>query len=110
MAIALATTTISVQRLPADTSRDGYDDVPARTTVKTGLRAVIGSPSGRETITTGNRTVATFTLNSDPFDFEPTDRVTDEATGDEYDVIWTRTRSELIPHTEGRLQQASGAA
>lgn len=108
--LPFAATTVTVKRLPADATRDGYDDVPARTTAKTGLRATIGAPSGRETVVAGDRTVVTFTLNTDPFDFQPTDQIIDETTGQTYELIWSRTRTALIPHTEGRLMRASGTA
>lgn len=110
MSLPVATTTITVKRLPSDDTRDGYDDPPARATVAAGLRAHIGSPSAREQVTTGNRTVATCALTSDPFDFEPTDQVIDETTGEQFELVWARTRPGLLAHTEGRLVQTAGAA
>lgn len=109
MSLPLATTTVTVLRLPADVMRDGYDDPPDRTSVVTGLRAQIGSPSGRESVTAGDRTVATFTLHTDPFEFTASDRIVDEGTGETYDLVWAQRRDGMLAHTVGALVQATGA-
>lgn len=111
MAIPLATTTIAVSRVPPDATRDGYDTPPAPVIVATAVPAVIGAPSGSQDITYGDRTVVTFRLNCDPTDLRPGDTVTDEVTGETYRTLWARTRRGLgLDHTEGSLQQVSGAS
>lgn len=113
MSLPLATTTISVLRLPDDdpsNPRDGADDPPERSKVATGIRAQIGSPSGTENRQGGNRTVMRYALHCDPFDFKPTDQIQDEATGTVYDLDWAETRRALIPHTVGGLTRTRGAA
>lgn len=107
--IPLATTTVAVWRLPADPDRDGYDTPPARQQVKLGLRAHIGSPSGRHSIADG-RTVTTFRLDTDPFDFAIDDQIQDESTGEVYMLAWARKRVALgLDHVEGAMYLIEGA-
>ncbi len=107
--IPFAVTTITVRRVAADPTRDGYDPAPAPTVTATAVRAVISSPSGMETLTAGERTTVTFTLTADPTDLRSDDTVTDDTTGETYRVEWTRQRRGLgLAHTTGRLKQVTG--
>lgn len=109
--IPLATTTITVSRVPRDPTRDGYDTAPAAVPVVAGLRAHIGSPSGSQNIATGDRTVVTFALDADPADIQADDTVTDDTTGQTYRVIWARSRVALgLDHVQGAIEQVGGAA
>lgn len=109
--IPLATTTLSISRVPDDPTRDGTDTPPAAATVATGVRAVIGNPSGSQNITSGDRTVVTFPFTTDPADITADDTLTDEQTLDTYRVMWARTRHGLgLDHTEGECEQVAGAS
>lgn len=109
--IPLSTTTITVTRVPPDPARDGYDTQPAAAPVASNVRAVIGSYSGRQQITTGDRTVVTFTLRADPCDIRADDTVTDNGNGQTYRVIWARVRIALgLDHVEANLEQVAGAS
>lgn len=48
--IPLATTTISVKRVAADDTRDGYDPLPAPSTVAAGVRAHLSSPDRKSVV------------------------------------------------------------
>lgn len=109
--IPIATTTITVKRVPADDTRDGYDTPPAAVTIATGVAASIGAPSGSQNITTGDRTVVTFKLTCDPTDLQADDSVVDDTTGEEYRCIWARQRQGLgLDHTTAALEQVEGAS
>lgn len=109
--IPLATTTLTVSRVPADPTRDGYDTQPAAAPVVTGLNAVIGNPGGSQNITAGDRTVVTFPLTTDPADIQADDTILDEQTGEQYRVMWARNRSGLgLDHVEGEVEQVAGAS
>lgn len=109
--LPLATTTITVKRVPADPTRDGYDTPPAATTIASGVRAVIGNGSGSQNITAGDRTVVTFPFTADTTDVQADDTVIDETTGDTYRVEWARSRQGLgLDHTAGQLEQVGGAS
>lgn len=92
--IPLATTTISVLRVPADEPADGedyrdpYDAQPERTVVVAGVRARIGQPSSRERVAGGTQAITDLALWCDPFNgaLLATDHVLDEATGDVYEL------------------------
>jgi hypothetical protein len=109
--LPLATTTIDITRVAHDATRDGYDPRPNPTTVARNVRAVIGSPSGRQNISAGDRTVVTWSLRADPCDLTADDTVTDNTTGDTYRVIWARQRYELgLGYTAAGLEQVAGAS
>lgn len=106
--IPLATTTISITRPPDTANVDGYDTTGDPTTVITGVRAQISSPSGRNTITVGNRTVYVWKITADPCDLRSDDTVTD-ADGNTFRVQWARQRRGLgLDHTTGGLIQVEG--
>lgn len=90
--IPTATTTITVLRVaPGDVTDDPYSGAtPAdRTTVITGVRAVIDRGRGSERVAGGEQGVVDLTLTCDPVSLGHTDQVRDDATGDVYDVTWT---------------------
>lgn len=111
MSIPLATTTITVKRVPPDDTRDGYDAAPDPATIASGVAANIGAPSGSQNITTGDRTVVTFKLTCDTTDLQADDQVVDDNTGDTYRCIWARARQGLgLDHTTAALEQVEGAS
>jgi hypothetical protein len=91
MALPLATTTITIERSDQDGTKDAYDGV-SFASIATGIRAVIGSPSGTETAQAGSSEQVGARLNADPCDLRHDDRVTDETTGEVWLVTWTRRR------------------
>lgn len=108
--IPLATTTISVKRVAADDDRDGYDPLPSASTVATGVRAHLSSPSGREDRAGGSRQTSTARLLCDPTDLLHTDTVVDDSTSLEYAVVGVEQHVGLgLDHTAAALQLVSGA-
>lgn len=104
MSIPIATTTISVERSDQDGTKDAYDGV-SYSTVFSGIRAVIGSPSGAETNAAGSSEDVGARLNCDPIDLRHGDRVVDDQTGERWEVTWTRRRLGLgLDHTVADLR------
>lgn len=89
--LPLATTTITVLRSNQDGTRDAVDGVTFSTLVS-GVRAVIGSDSGRETNVGGSSESVDARLDCDPCDLRHGDRITDETTGETWGVSWVRRR------------------
>lgn len=108
MGVPLATTTITVSsRTVAD---DPYDSTPTPATVATGVAAHISSPSGRETVRGGSQEVIDKVLAADPVALTHTHRVTDDVTGDVYEVVWVDQRVGLgLDHTVAGLRRAGAA-
>lgn len=107
MSIPVSTTTITVERSDQDGTRDSYDGV-SFTTAFSGIRAVIGSPSGAETNAGGSSEDVSARLNCDPIDLHHDDRVTDDQTGEQWLVTWTRRRIGLgLDHTVADLRAIS---
>lgn len=108
MSIPLATTTISVLRADID-GVDPYDPAPAASTIATGVRAVISSPSGSENIVGAEQETVTFRLDCDPTNLTHHDQVVDETSGETFDVVWARQRSGLgLDYTQAGLRQVQG--
>ena len=109
MPIPLALTTISVRR--PDPTVDGYAETkPDPTLIVTGLPASITNDSGTSVLTGGVRTEYMYVLNADPADIQAQDLVTDDATGQEYVVVWATLRQGLgLDHVSGRLRIVRGA-
>lgn len=100
MSLPVATTTITVER---GTGGDAYDG-QTFSTVHSGVRAVIGSPSGAETNQGGSSEQQTARLNCDPIDLRHTDRVTDDQTAITYEVTFAARRLGLgLDHTVADL-------
>jgi hypothetical protein len=111
VAIPLATTTVSVLRVPADPDRDPYDPTPEPSTVATGVRATISTSSGTETVAGGSQEVVNFRMSCDQFPakLHHKDMVVDEQSGETYNVVWTVTRNGMgLDHLQAGLQQVSG--
>lgn len=94
MSIPLNTTTITVRRSNQDGTLDAIDGV-TYTTLKSGIRAVISSPSGAETNAGGSSEDTTASLACDVTDIRHTDRILDETTGETWEVSWARLRAGL---------------
>lgn len=106
--IPVATTTITISRPRTD--EDPYD-TPVVRPVANGIRAVIGSPSGRDHILGGHQEIVTAKLDCDPCDLKHYDRVTDDTTDDTYSVVSIRTRVGLgLDHIEAGLNAVAGAS
>lgn len=106
--IPLATTTIAILRPRAGV--DAYDP-QAHRTIRRGIRAHIGAPSGRDRHIGGDQSTITDHLDADPCDLQHADRVRDETTGDLFDVVWVRSRQGFgLNHVAAGLTQTVGAA
>lgn len=114
MSIPLATTTITVWRIPVNSGadlRDPTDAQPAHERIASGVRAQISSPFGRERNQGGVQEVVEFSLSCDPTDMSNLDRIEDDATGEMYEVVWARQRVGLgLDHTRAGLKQVTGFA
>jgi hypothetical protein len=107
--IPLATTTVTVTRSGSTAYDDGYDTLPAPTIVAAGVRAHLSAPSGREAVDGGSAQTVQWRLTCDPVDLHHADTVTDDSTGDVWDVVWAQTRTALgLAHTVAGLTRASG--
>lgn len=111
MALTVASTTITVMRLPDDPDRDPYDEPPAAEEAYTSVRAHIGSPTGREQAVGGQQSVTDLRLVCDPIDLRHTDQVVDDTTGETFDVVWVKQRTGLgMDHTSAFLKHVEGLA
>lgn len=107
MTLPLAVTTITVRRPPAG---DPYEPATAPV-IATGVRAVIGSPSGSERRIGGQLSEITDVLNCDVTDLDHRDLVDDEVTGESYSVEWVRKRIGLgLDHVKAGLRQTKGGS
>lgn len=108
MTIPLATTTITVEATTEAEPGEGRTTA----TVATGVRAVIGSPSGAERYAPGGGTSRiTHTLNADPCPelVDNTFVVVDELTGQRFEVEWVQHRNGLgLDHTKAGLVEHVG--
>lgn len=117
MSIPLATTVISIYRRPDQSNVDPWDATipgtdqaaPTATAVATGIRAVIGQPSGSERLQGGSQMVITDHLTCDPTDLRHTDQVRDEISGQWFAVVTTQLRTGLgLDHVESSLKRVVG--
>lgn len=109
--ITLATTTITVLRVADDPDRDPYDPPPAASEVATGVRAHIGSATGREQAVGGQQSVTDLRLVCDPVDLRHTDQVRDDTTGETFEVVWVKQRTGLnLDHTAAYVRHVEGLA
>lgn len=108
MSLPLSTTTITVQSTVEAEPGEGRTTA----TVATGVRAVIGSPSGRERPAPGGGTSRiTHTLDADPVPelADGTCLVVDEADGRTFEVEWVTHRVGLgLDHTKAGLIEKVG--
>jgi hypothetical protein len=91
MSIPIATTTITILRSDQDGETDAYDGV-TYSTHRSGVRAVIGAPSGSETNAGGSSEQQGARLNCDTVDLRHDDRVYDERSHVTYEVTFTARR------------------
>ena len=108
--IPLATTTITVSRVEA-TDVDPYDAAqPSPTTIASGVRAVVGTPSASVALSSGDKVVYAASLRCDPVDVQPGDTVTD-STGTAWTVLWAREVNAVgLDFMEGQLRLVQGNA
>lgn len=110
MSIPLASTTVSILR-PLVTINDPYNDNTGTdySTVESGIRAHISSPSGREIVRGGEQADVSFHLSADPCDLDHADRIVDEMTGATYLVDWTFDRPGFgLDHVEAGIRKIVG--
>lgn len=94
--IPIATTTITVTREARPATEDplgeGYDEPEDRddtaATIAGGVRAVIATGSGNGSKAGGESEQVEFRLTCDPCPLSYLDTVTDDTTGDVYEVRW----------------------
>jgi hypothetical protein len=109
--IPLATTTVSIDRVPLSATRDSYDVPPAASQVATGVRAHLSAPSGREVLAGASKEIVDRHLDCDVADLLHGDTVTDLTTGTTYTVVWVHKRAGLgLDRMEAGLRIASGVA
>lgn len=108
MTIPVATTTIKVEEAAEAEPGEGR----TWATIASGVRAVIGSPSGSaRPADGGGASTVVWRLIADPVVITDTSRVTDETTGTVYEVAWIASRPGLgLDHTVAGLTLARGAA
>jgi hypothetical protein len=109
--IPLATTTIRVERVAPDGTRDPYDTQPAATTIAQGIRAHISTSRGDEDRGGTDRSIVHFRLACDQFaaGLLHTDRVVDEQSGEVYEIRWAVARTALgLDHFHAGMDQISG--
>jgi hypothetical protein len=108
VSIPTATTTVTVRQAAEHEPGEGR----TLTDTATGVRAVIGSPSGDEQPAPGGGTSrVTDVLNCDPCPelVDNTCQVVDESTGVTYEVEWVRHRNGFgLDHTRAGLIQHVG--
>jgi hypothetical protein len=105
--IALATTTVTVQSATETEPGEGR----TLSTIARGHPAQIGSPSGSEDARPGGgRQTATSVLQCDPLPgLTHTCKVTDETTGDTFEVVWVKKRTGLgLDHVKAGLISWAG--
>lgn len=106
--IPISTTTITIHRPQAG---DPYEDNGEPELVVTGVRAVIGSPSGSELRVGGHQQQISDALNCDVVDLRHGDLVSDDLSDDEFTVAWVRRRRGFgLDHLRVGLWQVAGAA
>lgn len=91
MTLPLATTTVTVSRSDQDGTKDAYDTVTYTDRAQR-VRAVISGPGGTEVTAGGSSEQVSARLDCDPCDLRHDDRVTDDTTGDVWEVSWVRRR------------------
>jgi len=103
MALPIHTTLISVLRSDQDGTKDSTDTL-TWSTIASGGRAHIVSPSGSETVTAGQSSTVTARMSADPTDLTHGDRIYDESTRSTYEVTWVAQRTGFgLEHTAADL-------
>lgn len=108
--IPLATTSITISRIPADPTRDGYDTPPPPATIATGVRAHLSGPGKSTDLSSGQRIATTWRLDADPCDLQAGDLITDANSGTTYRAMSADRRYGLgLDHTVATLERIDGA-
>lgn len=113
MTLPIATTTITVRR-PASLA-DGEDPYDEPTTapklVAAGVRAHISVSAAVETVTgRASTNDITYKLNADPIELDARDQITDDRSGEVFEVVWARQQTGLgLDHTSGELRRVAGS-
>jgi hypothetical protein len=111
MVLPLATTTVTVLRPTAGADADPYATQPAPATVASGVRAVVSGRSGGGTEVGGQEAVVTATLLCDVADLRHTDRITDAATGETWEVVWpSKVTGFGLDHLKAGIRLTRGQA
>jgi len=110
MALPLATSTYTVLR--CDTANDDSGDPMVYVPVVTGVPGVSMFHSGSESVAHGHRERVDVRIAMEsPVEIRYFDKVTDEITGDEWDVAWVRKRVGLgMDHWLVGCVEITGAA
>lgn len=105
----LTTTTVTIKR-PA--TGDPYETAASETTVASGVRAHISSPTGSEQAVGGQLEQADAVLLCESgHGIAHTDLVDDDETGERWRVVWVRDRQGLgLDHTKAGLVAFRGGA
>lgn len=110
MSIPYASTTITVLREPDNITTDAYDDgAPTQFSPAPGLsriRAHIYATGGSQATNPGGTGFTSgWHLSADPVQLHVDDKVKDDRTGEIYNVEYTHTILDLIPHTTAGLEK-----
>lgn len=111
LVIPIATTSVRVERVAVDPTRDPYDPKPAPSIVASGIRAHLSAPSGSERLAGGSEQRIDRHLDCDLADVRHYDEVVDEGTGLRYQVVWAESRTGLgLDRVEAGLRRVEGIA
>jgi hypothetical protein len=109
--IPTATTTGSILRVAASTTRDPWDPRPEPTVAASGIRSHIHQPGLREVLTQGQQATTTVKLIADPCDLRSTDQWLDEPSGVVWDVTGVMSRVGFgLDHVVADLTMTTGQA
>jgi hypothetical protein len=104
--IPVATTTITVtEPAAADEYAEPYSTPAAGQITAANVRAVIDYPAGREDVQGGEQAVWSFRLVCDPTPITRFSRITDERTGQQYQVVWVLAYPD---HVEASIRYVEG--
>lgn len=112
--LPLSTTTVSILRLPtADLYEEPYggSDVQDRTTVASGIRAVIDQPGGSLQVEGGQQNIANYGLKCDPIsggeNLHYLDLIQDDRSGRTFRIVWF---IDHFDHIEAVMRDVEGEA
>lgn len=109
MTLPLTTTSVSIM---SPEGAGDPTDAPVITMVASGVPAVIGSPSGTEAVAGGQQETVDAVLHVNPdVDLTHLFLVSDELTGELWQVVWVRERTGLgLGHRIAGLRRVKGAS
>lgn len=110
MTLPLATTTVTIVRPAA--GGDRYEAAASSTTIATGVAAHISGPDGGDLSVGGEQEQVDALLLCEPgLSLTHYDVVTDERTGDVWEITWTRQRVGLgLDHIVSGLRRVTGGS